>query len=516
MKIVTAEEMRNIDQQTIQNIGIPGIVLMENAGLGVVNAIDKKYAKSLSRVSIFVGKGNNGGDGLVVARHLVNMGYNVQTYVMAEANAFTGDALINLQIAKNMNLPLEFILSDEDLEKNKGKIASSDLLVDSIFGTGLKGAVRGFAANVIDFLNSTGLPIVAIDLPSGLDANTGKIDGACIKAVLTVTMALPKRGLLMFPGANYVGELKVVDIGVPRKVIESQGILVNLVQSYDAAKLLPERPRDAHKGTFGRVVILAGSVGFTGAAAMASEAALRVGAGLVSLGIPKSLNSIMGVKLTEAMTRPLPETENLTLAMSAKDEIMKMLENANVAALGPGLSRHPETVSLIQNLCKEVKIPKIIDADGLNALSDAPGILKELGQNTILTPHPGEMARLTANSTSQIQSDRIGIAQDFAKENGVVLVLKGAPTVTADSQGNVFINTTGNPGLASGGTGDVLTGAIAGFLAQGLSVIDAAVLGVYIHGLAGDLAAMKHGEAGILARDVIKRLPKAIQELKHI
>lgn len=514
MKVVTAEEMRNIDQYSIQKIGIPGIVLMENAGLGVVNAIDERYGESRPKVSIFAGKGNNGGDGLVVARHLVNRGYNVQTYIMAEAKAFTGDALINLQIARNMNLPSEFILSDGDFEKHKERIFSSDILIDGIFGTGLKGAVRGFAANVIEFLNSTGLSIVAIDLPSGLDANTGKVEGPCIWAVLTVTMALPKRGLLMFPGANYVGELQVVDIGVPYEVIESQNISVNLVQSHDAAKLLPARPRDAHKGTFGRAIVIAGSVGFTGAAAMASEAALRVGAGLVSLGVPESLNPIMEVKLTEAMTRPLPETESLTLSMSAKDEIIKMVENANAVAIGPGLSRHPETASLIQSLCKDIGIPKVIDADGLNALSDAQNILKELGPNTVLTPHPGEMARLTANSTIQIQSDRINIAQNFAKKNGIVLVLKGAPTVTADPQGNVFINTTGNPGLASGGTGDVLTGAIAGFIAQGLNVMDAAVLGVYIHGLAGDLAAIKHGEAGMLAQDVISKLPEAIQKLK--
>lgn len=513
MKVVTSEEMRNIDMQTIQEIGIPGVVLMENAGLGVVHAISERWDCPIA-VSIFVGRGNNGGDGLVVARHLANRGYDVKTYVMAEPEKFTGDALVNLQIARNMHLLMEFILSEEQLEAHKERIAASDLLVDAIFGTGLKGAVRGFAASVIEFINSTGLPVVAIDLPSGLDANTGKVEGPCIRADLTVTMALPKRGLLLYPGADFVGELKVADIGFPGQVVDSQNISVNLVQESDAARLIPSRPRDAHKGTFGKVLVLAGSLGFTGAAAMASEAALRVGAGLVTLGIPRSLNPIMAVKLTEVMTRPLPETEALTLAASTYDDILKLISDADVVAIGPGISRNPETASLVQNLCKEMQKPKVIDADGLNALSENREILKNLGPKTILTPHPGEMARLMGCPISHIQSDRIGIAQNFAKENGLVLVLKGAPTVTADPQGSVYINSTGNPGLASGGTGDVLTGAIAGFLAQELDITDAAILGVYVHGLAGDLAAMARGEAGMLAGDVSYQLPRAIQEIK--
>ena len=463
-----------------------------------------------------MGRGNNGGDGLVVARHLANRGYNVKTYVMAEPGKFTGDALTNLQIAQNMLLPLEFVLSEEQLEVHKEQIAASDLLVDAIFGTGLRGAVRGFAGSVIDFLNSTGLPVVAIDLPSGLEASTGKVEGPCIRAAMTVTMALPKRGLVLYPGADFVGELRVVDISVPPGLVKSQNIPVNLLEASEAAQLLPARPRDAHKGTFGRVLMLAGSVGFTGAAAMTSEAALRVGAGLVTLGIPRSLNDIMEVKLTEVMTRPLPETESLTLASEARDEIMGLLNDADVVALGPGLSRVPETVSLVQSLCKEIRIPKVIDADGLNALAEDRDVLTELGPGTILTPHPGEMARLMGCSVADVQSDRIGVAQNFAKERGVVLVLKGAPTVIADPQGTVYLNTTGNPGLASGGTGDVLTGAIAGFLAQGLDLADAAILGVYVHGLAGDMAAMTQGEVGMLAGDVLHHLPSAIQQLNDM
>ncbi len=525
MKIVTAEEMRNIDMQTMQEVGIPGVVLMENAGLGVVRAIEEGWGDAplrrvsvspclLPAVSIFVGKGNNGGDGLVIARHLVNRGYCVKTYMMAEPDKFTGDALINLKIAQNMKLPMEFILSEDQLEAHKEQIAASDLLVDAIFGTGLKGAVRRVAGSVIDFLNSTGLPIVAVDLPSGLKANTGKIEGTCVRAAMTVTMALPKRGLLLYPGVGFVGDLQVVDIGVPDNVVVSQSVPVNLIQASEAAKLLPKRPRNAHKGTFGKVFALAGSVGFTGAAAMASEAALRAGAGLVTLGIPKSLNAIMEAKLTEVMTLPLPETESQTLAGDAFDGIMEALCSADVIALGPGLSRKSETVSLVQRLCREIRIPKVVDADGLNALSEDRNILRKLGSQTVLTPHPGEMARLMDCSISDVESNRIETARHFARKHSVVLVLKGAPTVTADAQGNVYVNTTGNSGMASGGTGDVLTGAIAGFIAQGMSVVDAAVLGVYVHGLAGDLAAMDQGEAGMLAGDVLHHLPPAIQQLK--
>jgi len=511
MKAVTGEEMRSIDRHTIESIGIPGPVLMENAGLEVVRAIVDKYPPCT--VSIFVGKGNNGGDGLVIARHLTYRGYKVKTYIMAEPEKFTGDALLNLKIAQNLCLPMEFILSSEQLDAYEMEIAASHLLVDAIFGTGLKGAVSGFAGDVISFINSTGLPVIAVDLPSGLEADTGKVQGPCIHAAITVTMALPKRGLLLYPGANFVGELKVVDIGIPEPAIDSFNIDVNVVTEHDAAKLVPDRPRNAHKGTFGKALIIAGAPGFTGAAAMTTEAALRIGAGLVTLGIPESLNQIMEIKLTEAMTKPLPETEQQTLSHQAKEEIKGFIESADVVALGPGLSRNPETVSLVQDLCKEIRIPKVIDADGLNALADNKAILEKLGQNTILTPHPGEMARLVGRSISDIQSDRIEISRNFAVENSVILVLKGAPTIIAAPDGTIYLNTTGNPGMASGGTGDVLTGAITGLIAQGLSLTDAAVLGVYIHGLAGDMAAAQKGEAGMLAGDVLENLPQAMKRL---
>jgi len=514
MKVVTAGEMRNIDSQTINEIGIPGIVLMENAGLAVVNVIERDFPLSTFRnVAIFAGKGNNGGDGLVIARYLAHKGYDVTIYLLAEPEKFSGDALTNLKIAQNIGLNIDYILSDEQLNEKKGNILQNDIIVDAIFGTGLSGPVRGFASNVIDYLNSTKIPIIAVDLPSGLDSDTGKVEGSCIKAKITVTMALPKRGLLLYPGANFVGKLNIADIGIPQTVIDSQNIPVNLIQSDHIKNILPKRPRDGHKGLFGRVLVIAGSIGLTGAGAMASLSALRVGAGLVTLGTPESLNPIMEIKLTEAMTLPLPETQYQTLSLQSYDIIMQMIDKFDVVAIGPGLSRNRETIALVQKLCKDIHIPKVIDADGLNALAEDKNSLNELDEKTILTPHPGEMSRLIGKTTSDVQSDRINVAVNFAKEYGVTLVLKGVPTVVAYPNGEAYLNTTGNPGMASGGTGDVLTGTIAGFLAQGLNEKDSAILGVYIHGLAGDLASIDRGECGLIAGDLIDFLPRAIKKL---
>jgi len=518
MKVVTSQEMRDIDSRTINEVGIPGIILMENAGLAVVQVVKdvlcSGVAQSRQRVAIFVGRGNNGGDGLVVARHLAHAGYKVNVYLLAEPERFAGDASTNLQIVQNLHLPIKLLLSQEQLTEYQDEIQNSDVIVDAIFGTGLRGSVRGFAAEVIDFINrSVGCPVISIDLPSGLESDTGRAEGVCVKATHTVTMGLPKCGLLLYPGADVTGKLTVADIGFPEGVIDAQNISVNWVGECDTTQLKPQRARRAHKGTLGHVFLIAGSVGLTGAATLASEAVLRVGAGMATLAIPESLNAVMEQKLTEVMTIPLRETDEHTLSLSAEAKIFDFLPRADVAAIGPGLSRNPETVELIYRLCTKIELPKVIDADGLNALSEKPELLGQLGSQTILTPHPGEMARLLGSSIQAVESDRIGISQNFAKEHRVTLVLKGAPTVTTSPSGEVYINSTGNPGMATAGMGDVLTGAIAGLLAQGLTPVDAAVLGVYIHGLAADIAAEKMGESGIIAGDVLKKLPEALNAL---
>ena len=522
MKVVTAQEMRQIDKQTIENIGIPGIVLMETAATAVFRSIQKSYPEC-RHVEIVIGKGNNGGDGLALARQLAHIGCTVQVVLVSPAERFTGDALTNLQIARKLGLSIIEVLSEPQLKKLDKALVSCDLIVDAIFGTGLRGGIEGHIKRVIDRINAAECPVMAIDLPSGLNADTGAIEGACVRAHRTVTLGLPKRGMLLYPGAQTVGELEVADIGFPHGVIESQDIPVNLVQPCRAANWIPPRPTYSHKGTYGRVFVLAGSIGMSGAAVLASQAALRAGAGLITLGIPKSLNPIVETKLSEVMTAPLPETTEGSLSLSAKPRILEFIERtASVVAIGPGLSQHPETAGLIRELAREIDHPMVIDADGLNALAEGqtdcspsrPGLdslLSSQASQTVLTPHPGEMARLTGLSVPDIERDRIGIAQEFVREHGVTLILKGVPTVIAHATGEVWLNSTGNPGMATGGMGDVLTGLIAGLMAQGAPISEAAALGVYLHGLAGDIGAEMTGMHGLIAGDVLEAIPEAIE-----
>ena len=511
MKVVTAQEMRKIDQQTIEQVGIPGAVLMEHAGIAVVRAI-RQHFPECRRIAVIVGKGNNGGDGLVVARQLAHAGQPIQIFLVSPPESFAGDALTNLQIVQNLDLPITPIFSVDELAGAKSQLGSADLIIDSIFGTGLRGGVHGFIADVIECINETGRPVVAIDLPSGLAADTGIAEGACIQAAYTVTMGLPKRGNLIHPGAALTGKLEVVDIGFPESVIDAQSIQINWTQPADAARLLPLRPTHSHKGTYGRVFVAAASTGMTGAAALTSAGALRVGAGLVTLGAPKSLNPVLEVKLTEVMTLPLPETAEGALALEAKSHILEAVERTkSVLAIGPGLSQHPETVALVHSLIRESNAPTVIDADGINALSKSTEILASLSPQSVLTPHPGEMGRLIGGTVEALERDRIGIAQRFAETHNVTLVLKGAPTVVAGGNGEVWINSTGNAGMATGGMGDILTGLIAGLMAQKVPPFDAAVLGVYLHGLAADIVAESIGMHGLMAGDVLNSVPKALK-----
>ncbi len=526
MKVVTAAEMRQIDQDTIEGIGIPGIVLMETAGSAIVRAIERHYP-TCQRIGIFAGKGNNGGDGIVIARQLAHVGRDVRLFLVSPPDSFTGEAQLNLQIAKNLGLRIEEILTGIAFESDTSRdsntflnhIAGCELLVDAILGTGLRGDVRDPIATVINAINRLPIPILSVDLPSGLDADTGHPLGTCVRADRTVTIGLPKRGLLMHPGAELAGKLEVVDIGFPEQVVDAQDIKVNWTSATQAVQWMPPRPLSSHKGNYGRVLVVAGSIGMTGAAALASEAALRAGAGLVTLATPRHLNPILEGLLPEVMTLPLPETDAGSLAASATSAILEFAEKTkSILAIGPGLSQHPETVSFVHQLIREnqergLDLRMVIDADGLNALAQARETISLLDSEAVLTPHPGEMARLTNTAVSILEKDRIGTAQQFASKYGVTLVFKGAPTVTSDPNGNLWVNSTGNPGMATGGMGDVLTGIIAGLMAQGIPSESAAALGVYIHGLAGDIAAERLGMHGLTASDVLKAVPQAISSL---
>lgn len=490
MKISSAQEMREIDRRTKEEFSLPTLLLMENAGERVAEvALDMLEGND---VLIVAGKGNNGGDGIASARHLFNLGVNVKVLLLGRKEEIKGDARVNLEIGERMGIDIVELPSDLS-----AYIREADLLIDAIFGTGLRGEVSSPFKEAIEAINASGKPVLSLDIPSGIGDN-GEVLGVAVKATKTVTLALPKRGLILYPGASYAGKIIVADIGIPRQLLSTPSL--TLITPTILQNLLPQRPPDAHKGTFGHLLVLAGSVGFTGAAAMCCEAALRVGTGLVTLAIPSSLNDIMEVKLTEAMTYPLPETRERSLSAQALPLIEEKLKKCSALAIGPGLSTNPDTCRLVKSLLEAIEAPAVIDADALNCLGGSE--VNFSGKGFVLTPHPGEMARLVGEETQSIQADRIGWANRLAREAGCVVVLKGARTVVASPEGECFINPTGNPGMASGGMGDILTGMIGGFLAQGTLPLDSALLGVFLHGLCGDLARSELGEEAMIAGDL--------------
>lgn len=513
MKLVTSETMRAIDAYCIDDLGIPGLKLMESAGGGAVRFIEQRLGPQAGKtVTIVCGKGNNGGDGFVIARELRARGAVVETYLAGHRDDVLGDARASMD-----RLGPGGVVELAD-GRSVGSLAAatmrSDLIVDAVFGTGFKGAPMGLSGTVIGQMNACGRPVLAVDVPSGLNASTGAAEGECVRATWTCTMGFPKRGFYVSPGRELVGEVHVVDIGIPQKAVEAVGVRDNVLTAREAARLLPPRPHDANKGTFGRVVVIAGSVGYTGAAALASLSALRSGAGLVVLGVPESLNDIMEAKLTEVITRPLPETANRALSRAALAPVLELLESADALALGPGLSRDPETQALVQALIEGIKVPCVVDADGLNALTIDRVKGRTGGAPVVLTPHPGEMARLTGRPVAEVQSKRDDVARDVAARAGATVVLKGAGTVVAGPSGETYLNPTGGSGLATAGTGDVLTGVIAALLGQRVAATRAAALGAYVHGRAGDLAAASKGRVGMIAGDVTEHLPGVFVELE--
>lgn len=514
MKVVDSVVMRRLDEVAIKKYGIPGLVLMENAGRGVARIIERELSGcNNKRVSIFAGKGNNGGDGFVIARHLSNMGFQAAVYLLAKKSDVKGDAKTNLKIWEKMGGEIKTILSAKGIDKNKSAILHSALIVDAIFGTGLSSDVKGIHKITIDFINRMNKPVIAVDVPSGLDASNGKVLGSCVKAAITATMAVPKIGLCVYHGADYAGRVEMVDIGMPQHLLEGEKIRWELLDAEGIKKILKPRQANSHKGSYGHLFVLAGSVGKTGAAAMTSMGAMRVGAGLVTLGIPKSLNSIMARKLTEVMTLPLAESSSGVLGYEAVESIMPFIRDKKVMVLGPGLTASEPVTRLIIRLISESKIPLVIDADAVNCLAKDVGILKRVKAPIVITPHPGEMARLVGMTAKDVQEDRIGVASRFAKENKVIVVLKGARTIIAKPSGRIYINPTGNPGMATAGTGDVLAGMIGGFIAQGYSSIDAANMAAYLHGMAGDEVAKKKGQIGMMATDILNILPQTINSI---
>ncbi len=512
MKVLTSAQMRALDQKAIEELGIIGPVLMENAGLEIVRAILERFPDvSREKILIVAGKGNNGGDGFVVARHLFNRGCRPEVVLLAHLDEIKGDAGLNLTMIDRMGVSITEAPSPEAWEEQKPKLEAATLLVDAILGTGLTKPAKGFYAQILEDLNRTSAYKVAVDIPSGLSSDSFQLVGTCFKADLTVTMAAPKIAHIFAPADEWVGELVVADISMPPFVFEDDDLKLEMVETQRIAPLFQKRSRDSHKGTYGHTLIISGSVGKAGAAGMAGKAALKMGAGLVTVGTPQSCLPMVARSMLELMTEPLAETPEGTLDVQAGERILELLRGKDALMLGPGISTHESTTSLILNLLPQVNIPMVIDADGLNILAEKPQILKEVRVPVVLTPHPGEFGRLLGISTQQVVAEKLELVPQFAREYGVYLVLKGYRTLTAAPDGRVFINPTGNPGLATGGTGDVLSGMLVSMLIQGENILDAILASVYIHGLSGDLAAHRYGEKSLVAGNIITYLPAAIK-----
>ena len=513
MRILTAAQMREADRYTIDEIGIPSLVLMENAGRQVVAAIEAAYETQLDgRVAVLCGRGNNGGDGFVVARTLLQRGIDTSVFVIGALSEVRGDARTNLDILGRLGVTVVEIGDEQAWELHFSEISQCSLIVDAIFGTGLKSAVAGMMETIIADVNASDIPIVSVDLPSGMSADTPDLVGDCVDASLTVTLAAPKLPLVLPPGEAYAGDVVIADIGIPHEVIESlDGPHVELLTPEQLRGLVGPRAADSHKGDFGRLTIVAGSTGKTGAAHLAAMGALRSGAGLVTVATPRCCVPVVASMSPVYMTLDLPD-ESGTVTADGVEALLELTHD--VVACGPGLGRTPQVAAFVRGLLDRATVPLVLDADALTVLAEDPGRLTgREDRDVILTPHPGEMARLIGASIADVQANRIEVATDFATTHRVYVVLKGHRTVIATPDGHAYINPTGNPGMATGGSGDVLTGMIAAWLAQLLDAEAACRLAVFLHGAAGDMSEASEGQVGMIATDLLDHLGGALKGL---
>ncbi len=515
-KVITSAEMRAIDQCAIEEYGIPGMILMENAGRESVETLKRKFPDlALQKIVVFAGKGNNGGDGFVMARHLLGLGANVCVFLLGKLADLKSDAKLNSQIAQKIGVEINEIDSI-NFKSFDHRLRHSDMVIDSIFGTGLSKPASGFYAEVFNKINSLKKFVVSVDIPSGVDSDSGCLIGPHVQADLTLALAFLKRSHATFPAAGAMGEILVIDIGIPQKALISQSLNVEMVEPQDIASMFSKRPSHSHKGDYGHVLVIAGSRGKGGAAGLTALGALRAGCGLVTLALPESCQKAVEFNPLEVMTVALPETDDGTLSSKANNLLLEHLKGKSAVAVGPGISTDPETVRLLEEILPRIKIPMVLDADAVNGLAECGGLKNINNPDTILTPHPKEMSRISGISTSEIQANRIQSAARFSRENNLTLVLKGARTLIAFPDESVTINPTGNPGMATAGSGDVLTGIIAGLIGQGLETRSAVIAGVYLHGLAGDIYAFEKGsEISLIAGDLLDNLPASLNRVLH-
>lgn len=512
MKVLTPESMRAVDRAAIEDVGIPSLVLMENAAIGVVDALAERFPQA-SSVTVLCGPGNNGGDGLAAARHLAIRGYVVRLFLIGGRDP-GGDAGVQLTICRNQGLEIHR-LSDEDGERQLLEAArDSDLVVDALFGTGFSRPLDGQLAELVEALNGLPVPCLAVDLPSGLNGGSHEIPGPHLEAEMTVTFAAPKVAHILPPAADSVGEVVVADLGIPPELVENAAGDLFLLQAGELASLLMPRPANGHKGDFGHVLLMAGAPGRAGAAILAARGAVRGGAGLVTVAVPGTILTAVDGGSFESMTLAL-EVSGDALAPGAADQLLEAAAGKDVLALGPGLGLEPSTVEVIRRVCREVSLPLVIDADGLNAFAGEPETLAGRVAPTLLTPHPGELGRLLDVATSEVVADRPGMARRAAAVARALVVLKGHLSLLIDEQGRTWVNPTGNPGMATGGSGDVLTGILAALIAQGYALPLAAQLGIYLHGLAGDIAIESTGMTALAADDLVEHLGTAFDRLSR-
>jgi ADP-dependent NAD(P)H-hydrate dehydratase / NAD(P)H-hydrate epimerase len=512
MRLVTAEEVRRLDRATIER-GTAGVELMERAGAGVAAAIERQFGPVLGlRVLVLCGTGNNGGDGFVAARSLAARGAEVHVGILGPRDRVRGDARSQLERMEAAGVRGHLIADAAGLDGLRAARDVWDFAIDALLGTGARGEPEGLMAEGVEILrqlDDAGTRVIAVDLPTGVDTDTGAIARRAVRADLTVTFSFPKRGHWLYPARAFVGALEVVDIGLVDRAGADDDPERRLEISYrpEMADRLPLRPPLAHKGSVGRVLLVGGSVGLTGAIALAARAASRTGAGYVRAAVPKSLNDILEIKLTEEMTVPVAETRRRSLSLAALPDLLELVKQSDVVALGSGMSRDSDSAELARQLAARARIPMVIDADGLHAFAGRRPAKEREPAPRIVTPHVGEMSRLTGLDPAAIERDRIEVARKWSAIWGVVVVLKGAPTVTARPDGHATVNTSGGPALATAGTGDVLCGMLAALVGQGLAPYDAARLGVYLHGLAADGMAEARGVLGLTAGDLLDRIP---------
>lgn len=525
MVILTANQMKNIDRRAIEKYNIPGIELMEKASYSVFLELQKRSNWREKNYIVLCGKGNNGGDGYEVARLLQESWCKVKVVAMCKREELTGDAALTADRLKQTGCPVVLFSNwEKDEEKSKAKTKNKDknkeinwsqvVLVDGLLGTGLTGTPKAPYDEAIAWINEkrrAGAYVASIDLPSGLSADSGEMIEPAVQADLTVTFCCEKMIHRSYPARSLCGKIVRADIGIPQEAIEEEKAFVRLFEEEEARNVIPVLKGDAHKGTSGKLLVLGGSVGMAGAVMMNVRAALRSGSGLVSAMVPEDIYPVVASNMIEGMVIPMAGTKEGRLSCDNIPSILEKMEGVAAVLLGSGMGQSEDTREIVADVIKNSKIPMVIDADGINILSRHIDLLELKNSVCVLTPHSGEMARLCGTTVDEVEKNRIQVALSFAREHQCYIVLKGPATITASPTGECYLNTTGNPGMATGGSGDVLAGVIASFLARGIEPFSACAAAVYIHGLAGDIAAGELSQYGMIATDIIERLPMALK-----